>query len=114
MADEEHLCDHDHPQLKQAETTHSREVVERAAEMFRAAGEPARLRLLERLAQGEACVSELAAESGDGLSTVSQRLKTLRNAKLVVRRRDGKHVFYQLADDHVAALIASALDHAFE
>jgi DNA-binding transcriptional ArsR family regulator len=87
---------------------------ERAASLFRAAGDLERLRLLERLAEGEWCVSELAAAGQDELSTVSQRLRLLRAEGLVARRRDGKHIYYSLADRHVAELIDSALQHASE
>jgi DNA-binding transcriptional ArsR family regulator len=86
----------------------------RAAEIFRVASDEARLRLLERLAEGEWCVSELAEAAGAGLSTVSQQLRLLRSAYLVTRRHSGKHVFYALADEHVADLIHAALDHAAE
>lgn len=90
------------------------DVVERAASVFRALGDTARLVLLERLAVRELCVSDLAELSGEGLSTVSQRLRTLRAEGLVRRRRSGKHVYYTLADDHVAGLIRNALEHASE
>jgi ArsR family transcriptional regulator, lead/cadmium/zinc/bismuth-responsive transcriptional repressor len=86
----------------------------RAARMFHAVGEVGRLRLLELLAQGEACVTELAEATGDGLSTVSQRLRVLHQERLVVRRREGKHIFYALSDEHVANLILNALEHASE
>lgn len=86
----------------------------RAAALFRACGDPERLRTLERLSHGELCVSELAAESGEGLSTVSQRLRLLRTEGLVSRRREGKHIYYALADQHVADLIGSAIAHAAE
>ena len=59
------------------------------------------------LSEGSACVSELATE--DQLSTVSQRLKTLRTENLVTRHRDGKHLIYELADDHVMVMIENAL-----
>jgi len=85
-----------------------------AARLFRALGDPARLRTLELLASGEQCVSALAASSGEGLSTVSQRLKLLRAEGLVTPRRDGRHIFYALADEHVSALITNALHHATE
>lgn len=102
--------DHDHPRVEhEALPPH---VLERAAAIFRAAGDPGRLRILHCLLCGEHCVSDLAEESGDGLSTVSQRLKILRAERLVSRRRDGKHIYYGLADDHVAELVRSALDHA--
>lgn len=86
--------------------------LEAAAGFFRAAGDVSRLRLLTVLREGEWCVSELAQALGEGLSTISQRLKVLRTEGLVARRRDGKHVLYSLADDHVAELIGNALAHA--
>jgi ArsR family transcriptional regulator len=89
-------------------------VVERAAALFRALGDTARLSLLERLAGGEYCVTELAEATGEGLSTISQRLRTLRSEHLLRRRRVGKHVYYTLADHHVVDLIRSALEHARE
>lgn len=107
-------CNSEHP--PRATTALSEmEVVKRAASLFRAMGDPARLRLLERLAaHGEQCVSELAEASGDGMSTVSQRLRLLRNENLVSRRREGKHIHYALVDEHVRALIEAALEHAAE
>jgi ArsR family transcriptional regulator, lead/cadmium/zinc/bismuth-responsive transcriptional repressor len=89
-------------------------VVERAAALFRALGDSARLSLLERLAGGEYCVTELADATGEGLSTISQRLRTLRSERLLKRRRVGKHVYYTLADQHVVDLIAAAIAHAAE
>jgi ArsR family transcriptional regulator len=86
----------------------------RAAGLFRAVSDEARLRLLARLSQGELCVSELAEAAGVGLSTVSQQLRLLRSEHLVTRRRSGKHVYYAMADQHVADLIHAALDHAIE
>jgi ArsR family transcriptional regulator, lead/cadmium/zinc/bismuth-responsive transcriptional repressor len=90
------------------------EQLERAAALFRAAGEVARLRLLERLADGEWCVTELAEAAGVGLSTVSQQLRILRAERVVTRRRAGKHIFYGLADSHIVALLRSAIEHAAE
>ncbi|HQY60235.1 MAG: helix-turn-helix transcriptional regulator [Myxococcales bacterium] len=90
------------------------EQLERAAALFRAAGEVARLRLLERLADGEWCVTELAEAAGVGLSTVSQQLRILRAERVVTRRRAGKHIFYGLADSHIVSLLRSAIEHAAE
>jgi DNA-binding transcriptional ArsR family regulator len=87
---------------------------ERAAALFRVAGDVARLKLLDRLADGEWCVTELAEAAGVGLSTVSQQLRLLRAERIVKRRRSGKHVFYSLADRHVIDLIANAIAHASE
>jgi DNA-binding transcriptional ArsR family regulator len=87
---------------------------ERAAALFRAAGDVSRLRLLERLAGGERCVTELAEAAGTGLSSVSQQLRLLRTEHIVTRRRVGKHIYYSLADGHVTDLIRNALEHAAE
>lgn len=88
------------------------DTLEKAARIFRALGDPSRLRLLTILSEGEACVSELANE--DQLSTVSQRLRTLRSENLVSRKRNGKHIIYSLADEHVVSMIQNALAHAGE
>jgi ArsR family transcriptional regulator, lead/cadmium/zinc/bismuth-responsive transcriptional repressor len=90
------------------------EQLERAAAIFRAAGDLSRLRLLQRLSEGEWCVTELAEAAGVGLSTVSQQLRLLRAERIVSRRRAGKHIFYSLADAHVSDLIESAIEHAAE
>jgi ArsR family transcriptional regulator, lead/cadmium/zinc/bismuth-responsive transcriptional repressor len=92
----------------------SRMQIEAAAEMFQALGDPERLRLLLRLAEREACVSELAEDEGEKITTVSARLKTLAIVRLVRRRREAKHVFYALADEHVLPLVRNAIDHAAE
>jgi DNA-binding transcriptional ArsR family regulator len=82
--------------------------------MFRALGDPARLRLLARLVDGEICVTELADLEQEKLTTVSARLKTLYTVRLVKRRRQAKHIFYAIADAHVLDLVRSAIDHAVE
>jgi ArsR family transcriptional regulator len=69
---------------------------------------------LQRLTQGECCVTEIVAAANEKFSTVSQRLRILRTEGLVVRRREGTHLFYALADRHVADLIDNALAHADE
>jgi ArsR family transcriptional regulator, lead/cadmium/zinc/bismuth-responsive transcriptional repressor len=90
------------------------DALERAAGLFRAAGDVSRLRLLGLLADGEWCVTELAEAVGAGLSTISQQLRLLRSERIVRRRRSGRHIYYSLADAHVIDLVKSALDHAAE
>jgi ArsR family transcriptional regulator len=92
----------------------SDEAFERAAGLFRAAGDVSRLKLLERLSDGEWCVTELAEAAGTGLSTVSQQLRLLRAERIVRRRREGKHIYYSLSDRHMSELVRSALEHATE
>ena len=88
--------------------------LDRAARLFRAMGDGPRLAILQYLAGGECCVTELVGAMGEKFSTVSQRLRVLRTEGLVRRRRAGLHVYYALADGHVAGLVANALDHAGE
>ncbi len=89
-------------------------VCERTANIFRALGDVNRLRLLSLLAKREMCVSELTLVLRDNLPAISQRLKLLRAERLVRTRRQGKHVFYRLADMHIAELIANGLAHGEE
>jgi ArsR family transcriptional regulator, lead/cadmium/zinc/bismuth-responsive transcriptional repressor len=88
--------------------------LERAAQILRAMGDAARLRLLDLLKQRELCVTEIVAAVGEKFTTVSQRLKLLRGEGLIVRRRAGNHIYYALADRHVVDLILNALAHARE
>jgi ArsR family transcriptional regulator, lead/cadmium/zinc/bismuth-responsive transcriptional repressor len=104
-------CQHD---ATRRSSEFSEQAVLRAAGMLRAAGDPERLRLLELLTGGELCVSEIAQVTDDLLPTVSQRLKVLRHEGLVTSRRDGKHILYTLADQHVIDLIFAVLEHAQE
>ncbi len=109
-AHDDDACSHDHGPRRLPRFSDA--AIERAASLFRAAGEPARLRMLELLLQGELCVTELATALDDQLSTVSQRLRVLRAEGLIARRRKGKHIYYALADQHVIDVILGVLDHA--
>ena len=88
--------------------------LDRAARLFGAMGDAPRLRILVLLQKGELCVTEIVASAKEKFSTVSQRLRILRTEGLIVRRREGNHLFYALADRHVADLIQNALAHAVE
>ncbi len=94
------------------DTVASRAVIERAAGMLRAGGDPARLRILELLLSGEHQVSEIAELTNSEMSTTSQRLRVLLKEDLVARRRNGRDMFYRLTDAHVETLIRNVLDHA--
>ena len=83
--------------------------LERAARLFSAMGDAPRLRILVLLEKGELCVTEIVAAANEKFSTVSQRLRILRTEGLIIRRREGNHLFYALADRHVADLIQNAL-----
>jgi ArsR family transcriptional regulator len=107
-------CDPPHQAQRLPRIEGSPEALERASRLFRALGDEARLRLLARLAEGPACVTDLAEAEGESLPTVSQRIKVLRSEHLVTRTRSGRHITYALVDDHVVAIVRAAIDHAAE
>ncbi len=109
-----HPCGDDHHDFAEAPTRCSDEAVMAAAGIFKALSDVPRLRILEALAQGEFCVTELARLSGDEISTVSQRLRVLKSERLVKDTRRGKHKLYSIADQHVLELVRNALAHAQE
>ncbi|MFN3276633.1 MAG: metalloregulator ArsR/SmtB family transcription factor [Paracoccus sp. (in: a-proteobacteria)] len=93
---------------------HDETGLDAAATMFAALSEPARLRLLLRLAKSPASVTDLAGMTGEKLTTVSARLGVLHAARLVARRRQGKSIIYSLADHHVLTMVPDAIGNARE
>jgi ArsR family transcriptional regulator len=114
MADQEDSARHHQHPVRAFAKLPEGVALEQASAMFRALGDPARLRLLARLVGGEICVTELADLEQEKLTTVSARLRTLYAVRLVKRRRQAKHIFYGLADAHVVDLVRSGIDHATE
>jgi ArsR family transcriptional regulator len=80
-------------------------ISEMKAELFRALGHPMRVRILERLVDGERSVSELQALLGIDVGGISAHLATLRKQSLVEARRDGTSVFYRVKDPRVLQLL---------
>ena len=83
-------------------------------ELFRIFGDSTRIRILYVLFEAEMCVCDIAALLGMTQSAISHQLKALKNARLVKSRREGKTVFYALADDHVKTIINQGLEHILE
>jgi DNA-binding transcriptional ArsR family regulator len=81
------------------------------AETMQALAAPSRVRILGRLSSGACSVNELAAEVGMEPSAVSHQLRLLRHLGLVVGRRQGRRVVYDLYDDHVGELLEQAISH---
>jgi len=84
------------------------------AEVFRTLADPTRVKLLYALSKKELCVCDLAAVIGASESAVSHQLRLLRTQKLVRFRREGKIVYYSLADKHVEKLFQQGLEHVTE
>ncbi len=87
---------------------------EQVARIGKAVSSPKRLEMLEMLAQGEKSVDSLALELGITMKLASAHLKALRDARLVLARRDGKHVFYRLAGEDVGGLTVKLREVAEE
>jgi len=94
-----------------ASTTLDPRTAAAVAELFRAFSDPSRVRIIAALAQGPLNVSALAAAADISESAVSHHMRGLRQMRLVRARKDGRQVFYELDDDHVAALFQQGLDH---
>ena len=84
------------------------------AELFKVFGDSTRIRILFQLFDKELSVGELADLLNMNQSAVSHQLKVLKQAKLVKNRREGKSIFYSLADDHVRTIIAQGREHIEE
>lgn len=84
------------------------------ASLFRIFGDSTRLSILSLLSEGEKNVSDLSEELSMQQSAVSHQLTVLRNSKLVKTRREGKSIFYSLADSHVESIFAIGLEHINE
>ena len=89
------------------DTAAKRALFEQLARVPKAVAHPARLELLDLLAQGERSVDELARVTGNGMTTVSAQLQDLRGAHLVDTRREGTRIYYRLAGDDVVRFIAA-------
>ena len=87
---------------------------EMAAEIFKQISNGTRLRILWLLCHCEECVSNISAAMGMSAPAVSHHLKTLKNTGLLVRRRDGKEIYYKLADTPVAEYIHRICEEIFK
>ena len=89
-------------------------VLQDASTFFKVMGDGTRFRILLALDGHEMCVCDLTAVLQMSKSAVSHQLRRLRENKLVTSRREGKMVFYAIADDHVHLMLQGCLDHAME
>ena len=84
------------------------------AELFKVFGDSTRIRILFVLFEAEVCVCDLAAALNMTQSAISHQLNILKRSKLVKSRREGKSVFYSLADDHVRTIVSQGMEHIEE
>ena len=84
------------------------------AELFKIFGDSTRVKILYALLQNELCVCDIASLLDVTQSAVSHQLRVLKASKLVKFRREGKVVFYSLADDHVMSILSQGMEHIEE
>ena len=84
------------------------------AELYKVFGDSTRIKILYALFEEEKVVGEIANQLGMTMSAISHQLRILKQARLVKFRREGKMVYYALADDHVRTIFAQGLDHICE
>lgn len=84
------------------------------AELFKVFGDSTRIRILFVLFEAEVCVCDLATALNMTQSAISHQLAILKKSKLVKSRREGKSVFYSLADSHVRTIISQGMEHVEE
>ena len=84
------------------------------AELFKMFGDSTRIKILFVLFEGEKCVQEITEATGSSQSAVSHQLRLLKQARLVRCRRNGKQIYYTLADDHVKTILGMAKEHLEE
>ena len=84
------------------------------AELYKLFADSTRIKILYCLFENEMCVCDIADVLSMTSSAISHQLRLLKQAKLVTFRRDGKTVYYSLADDHVRTIIGMGMDHILE
>ena len=91
-----------------------KDVVEETERLFKGFANATRLKILCLLRDHEVCVHEVVEALEVSQSAISHQLRVLRSARLVTSRRDGRHVYYSLADEHVRTMLENALSHGEE
>lgn len=84
------------------------------AELFKIFGDTTRIKILYVLFESEMCVCDLAQILNMTVSAISHQLRILKQARLVKFRKEGKSVFYSLADDHIKKIIDNGIEHINE
>lgn len=90
------------------------EILYDLAELYKVFGDSTRIKILYALFEEELCVCDIASLLGMSASAISHQLRVLKQASLVRYRRDGKTIFYSLADDHVRSIIGQGMEHIGE
>jgi ArsR family transcriptional regulator len=102
------------PEASAQEQLPSAPVVDESVRLLKGLADDTRLKMLCLLRGREVCVHEIVEALDVTQSAVSHQLRVLRDARLVARRKEGRHVYYRLADEHVEEMLDNALSHGQE
>lgn len=115
---DKNICDylHVHEQIIADVNSHmpNEEVLFDLSELFKVFGDSTRIRILYCLFVSEMCVCDIATLLNMTQSAISHQLSVLKRNKLVKSRRDGKTIFYSLADSHVRTMLDQGVEHVTE
>ncbi|MCR4578733.1 MAG: metalloregulator ArsR/SmtB family transcription factor [Treponema sp.] len=90
------------------------EVLFDLSDFYKIFGDTTRVKILYALDKSELCVCDISALLGMSVSAVSHQLRTLRESDLVRTKREGKVIYYSLADEHVKSILECGLEHILE
>lgn len=110
----EYLCVHKDTVKKVINDMPEEEKLYDLAELFKIFGDSTRIKILYALFEAELCVCDIAQLLNVSQTAVSHQLRVLKTNKLVKCHKEGKNVFYSLADDHVCSIINQGMDHINE
>lgn len=109
-----YLCVHEDTVAQVQAALPQEDTLIQLADLFKVFGDGTRIRILYVLFEAEVCVCDLAKLLGMTQSAISHQLRLLKQARLVKSRRDGKTIFYALADEHVRTLLQQGMEHINE
>ncbi len=104
-------CINEKKVMETVKTIPQQEDIGQMVDIFKALGDPSRLKIVLALLNQEHCVCDIAVICGQTDSAISHQLRILRTMKIVKNRREGKIIYYSIDDDHVISLIHMSLDH---
>lgn len=111
-------CEKEHVHAEVVSSVHAEmpdeELLYDLAELYKVFGDSTRIKILYALFEAELCVCDIAQLLNMTQSAISHQLRVLKQSKLVKFRREGKTVFYSLADEHVRTIIGMGLEHLCE
>ena len=108
------ICVHTEATKRAKSLMQSDEVSYKTAELFKIFADNTRLKILNLLSISELCVCDIADVLNMTISAISHQLRILKQSNLVKQRRDGKSIYYSLADSHVEKIILCATEHIME